>query len=366
LLPSARFIYRWIVAEHRQKTWLGQLVLRPYAWLYALAYGVNQVIQKIFLSPVVPPVPVISVGNLSTGGTGKTPVVIALAKFLTGQGYKVVILSRGYGASQPLMYGQPQGPQHGDEPWLIQQSVPEATVIVGRNRSANALQACKDYRPDVLLLDDGFQHRKLHRQLDTVLVDASSLVNNRQLLPAGPYREPLNQLKRADWCWLTKGSKDDFEQARQIIQALPVNELSVEACPISPGNPEAAFADGDDYVSPPDWQQTSVTAVCGIARPHQFFDQLTEQGYLVAERIELADHATVTKADVEYWLSLGRAIITTEKDWVKIKPILAGMAQPTLSTLSNSVYPWWVIPYTPALPIAQLQGWCDEYLEKSR
>jgi tetraacyldisaccharide-1-P 4'-kinase len=176
----------------------------------------------------------------------------------------------------------------------------------------------------------------------------------------------LNQLKRADWCWLTKGSKDDFEQARQIIQALPVNELSVEACPISPGNPEAAFADGDDYVSPPDWQQTSVTAVCGIARPHQFFDQLTEQGYLVAERIELADHATVTKADVEYWLSLGRAIITTEKDWVKIKPILAGMAQPTLSTLSNSVYPWWVIPYTPALPIAQLQGWCDEYLEKSR
>lgn len=350
-------LYDWVTRQHQHPTTVGQLLLRPLAWGYRFGTWVNQQCRSCLVTPTTPPVPVISVGNLSTGGTGKTPIVIALAQWLVDNNTRVVVLSRGYKATKPLDYGQPTGPHHSDEAWLIQQTVPDATVIVGKDRAHNALRACEDYSPDVILLDDGFQHQALARQLNIVLWDASQ--TNQQLLPAGPLREPVSSLARADWVWVTKGSDDQRQQAIQHLQNIAQQSqwsLTVADCPFTMGEPELTPGQAVSEISTINWQTTPVTAVCGIARPQQFFNQLRREGFQLSQSIALPDHGIPTAEDLTTWQRSGRPIVTTTKDWVKIQPLLAKQSIPISPAL------WWVIPVTPQWPQSLFANWCDRHL----
>jgi tetraacyldisaccharide 4'-kinase len=196
-----------IHALHYQTTLPGwwRLLCTPIAWVYmAVVQGRACLYEWSLLPTLKLPLLVVSVGNITTGGTGKTPIVKALARQWIAEGKRVVILSRGYGASDPQPYARATTPAYGDEAYELQRALPEAVVIVGKNRVATAQRAITEFQPDIFLLDDGFQYRALHRDVNICLVDALQGVGNGDCLPLGPLREPVSALSRATHVWLTK------------------------------------------------------------------------------------------------------------------------------------------------------------------
>jgi tetraacyldisaccharide 4'-kinase len=247
--------------------------------------------------------PVISVGNISTGGSGKTPLVICLARLLVRQGIHVDILSRGYGRnSYAVERVDPAGTaeRYGDEPLLMAQSV-DVPVYVGASRFAAGFLAEKDRKgPRIHLLDDGFQHRSLVRDLDIVVVHRRDF--SEGLLPSGNLREPLSALRRASVVVLRDEDRDLEARLRKHGIAAPIwwvrRSMNV---PLSIGG---------------------AVAFCGIARPDEFFRSV---GMNVEVAIEKAfpDHHQYTDADIEQlaWTAhsaIARAFLTTEKDFVRL------------------------------------------------
>lgn len=342
----------WIAYQHYQPTgWFSRLL-----WPASVGYGFGVAVrQKIYewgwLQAISVAVPVISIGNLTTGGTGKTPMVVAMAKQLVAAGKRVVVLSRGYGATQPMVYGVPAGPEHGDEPWLICCSVPEATVIVGRNRAHNARQAIQDYHPDVILLDDGYQYLPLARSWNVLLVDGQRLFGNGCLLPAGPLREPLSAMARADVILLTKSTS---EAARQQVQSwlsergllCPVVEVPFHLTGFLP-------LDSSGLVPPADLSQVSGVALSGIADPVQFEKTLSDSGIKITHHLRRPDHHIYNKADVRQVVdavAAGQVVFTTEKDRVKLLPVLP-------EAVKSSVYS---VMLSPQIPV---EGFPPEFRE---
>ena len=250
--------------------------------------------------------PVISVGNLSVGGAGKTPLVIRLAELLTSNGLTVDVLSRGYGRGSGIVEAvDPAGSatQFGDEPLLIARRA-GVPVVVGADRYAAGLLAEKSLRSDVRavhVLDDGFQHRRLARDADVVVVHRSDL--EERLLPAGRLREPVVSLKRASIVVLREEDQDVEERLRKLGVLAPVWWMR-RAMEVPPSVGKAV-------------------AFCGIARPEEFFRSLTASGVSVAETKSFSDHHRYTRKDMEVLLSSARAegadaFVTTEKDAVKL------------------------------------------------
>jgi tetraacyldisaccharide 4'-kinase len=253
--------------------------------------------------------PVVSIGNLSTGGAGKTPLTIALAKALTQRGLRVDVLSRGYGRqSQRPARVDPNGAaeEFGDEPLLIarQTGVP---VFVARQRyDAGVMaeaEASDSEKPTVHLLDDGFQHRQLYRDIDILLLDSRD--GRDSLLPAGNLREPVKAARRATVMAIP--AQADAPQLETALRAWgfdgPIWRLR-RAMEV----PEAAGP---------------VSAFCGIARPEQFFAGLEAAGIQLAERIAFPDHHRYTPANLGRLATEARdagatAFVTTEKDQVRL------------------------------------------------
>ncbi len=187
------------------------LLLTPFAWLYSLALRLRALLYRSgILKTHRLPRPVISIGNITVGGTGKTPVTAYIARFLLAQGYRVAVLSRGYGGS---LEGQTcvvsdgatimlSARECGDEPYLLASTVPGLMVVIGTDRYAAGQLAMQQLSPDIFLLDDGFQHLRLHRDLNILLLDFSRPFGNGLTLPAGILREPLSAV--------TPGRPDDF------------------------------------------------------------------------------------------------------------------------------------------------------------
>ena len=262
--------------------------------------------------------PVISVGNLSTGGAGKTPLTIALTRLLSDQGIHVDVLSRGYGraSNQPLRV-DPQGTAEmfGDEPLLIARATgapvyvaPEryqagllAEADVGRQQGASPGQ---DGRAHVL--DDGFQHRQLHRDLDIVLLNRDDLQDT--LLPAGNLREPISAAKRAS------------------IIAIPADDASIEGALRERGMQAPLWRIRRTMDVPP--TSGPVFAFCGIARPEQFFAGLEKAGLRIAGHQAFADHHRFTAHGIEGLIASARkakaaVLLTTEKDAVRLGQLLS-------------------------------------------
>lgn len=275
---------------------------------------------------------VLSVGNLTAGGTGKTPAVVMLARWAMDQGFRVAVLSRGYGAERrqgPLPVSDGRGHHAdvvlaGDEPLLIARSVPEIPVIVSRRRYDAGLYAHERFGADFFILDDGFQHLQLRRDFDLVLLDADDPFGNGRLLPWGPLREPVNQLKRADAVVFTRArhvppDPNVLAVLGRICEGVPVFRADHE--PTRLIFPYADRVEGPDFL-----RGRRVVGFAGIGRPQVFEKTLKECGAIVAAFRGFADHYPYKGEDLNDLVHLKEAkgadlLVTTEKDWARVGPV---------------------------------------------
>jgi tetraacyldisaccharide 4'-kinase len=260
------------------------------------------------------PVPVVSVGNLTTGGTGKTPCVEYVAGFYRRHDLRVAVLSRGYGAAG--------GPN--DEALVLEENLPDVPHLQGPDRAALAQSAAEELASEVLVLDDGFQHRRLARDLDLVLIDATNPWGHGYLLPRGLLREPRSGLRRAGLVVLTRVDQVSPASRERLRRAVGRLAPSVPVVEAAHGPVELVNSDGD--VAPLDeLRDRPVAAFCGIGNPEAFRRTLAGLGAEVGAFRAYPDHHPYTRADVEAlraWaggLPLGTAVVTTQKDLVKLR-----------------------------------------------
>lgn len=270
--------------------------------------------------------PVISVGNIAVGGSGKTPAVAHIAKLLADAGERPAILTRGYARALPsdgvtvVSDGRrmlADLDRAGDEPLMLARQLPSVPVLVSADRYLAGLLAERRLGCTVHLLDDGFQHFELERDIDLVLVAAEEL-EAPVTLPAGRLREPVDVLRKASALILAGG---DDEQAEAIRVAVGVP--AVFRCRRHVERPRLVEPAGR-VVSPA--AGTRVLALAGLARPERFFADLAGAGWTVAAQLTFADHHRYTAADIARIVSEMRAaravmVVTTEKDLVRLLPL---------------------------------------------
>jgi tetraacyldisaccharide 4'-kinase len=308
------------LAEALQAGWYGRGRIPwwcyPLAGLYSAVIAVRRALYRLgVLRSVRLPCPVIVVGNITAGGTGKTPLTLALVEALRARGYRPGVVSRGYGGTQrePLLLGNAPNPSEvGDEPALIRASgVP---VAVGRDRPV-AAQLLVDQGCDVLIADDGLQHYRLARDIEICVIDGERRFGNAQLLPAGPLREPLNRLNAVDFRVCNGGDP----QAGEVLMLLR-------------GGLVRALVDSHEK-SITDFSGKRVHAVAAIGNPQRFFASLEAQGvHVIAHPFE--DHHAFVPADFAFGDDL--PVLVTEKDAVKCR----GFAKTN----------WWSAPVKAELP----------------
>ena len=272
--------------------------------------------------------PVISIGNITTGGTGKTPLVEWVARTIAAQGKKVCILTRGYGRKDPHLqvivsdgYGVLAAPNEaGDEPYLLATRLAGlAAVISSADRIAAGHEAIKDFGTDCFVLDDGFQHLRLARDLNIVTIDATNPWGGGRLLPYGRLRETPDSLSRADCVVITRcdqaGNISDLSnEILRLTGDRPIFHSAMRTSRVSP------LKNGSDTSTPP----ARVAAFCAVGNPHSFFEHLRRSGYELALEKSFPDHHVYSQDEID---SLSRAakeasasnLITTAKDAVKLR-----------------------------------------------
>lgn len=276
------------------------------------------------------PAYVVSIGNLVAGGTGKTPFAIWLARFYRDLGWRVAILSRGYGGSSrtasqvPCAEGSsPAALEFGDEPALMAQTMPDIPVWTGRRRASLGLAAIEQGGAELLVLDDGFQHLALHRDLDIVLLDSANPFGNGRLIPIGPLREPVDHLQRADVILLTRADDPAKTAATLdfIHRRLPGKAVFRCRHQLTGFN----WGLAGPSVSLDALRGRKLVAFAGIARPESFFTSLTDSRLQLAAHRAFPDHYACRPTDLVELLALRNRLgadllITTEKDAVRLPP----------------------------------------------
>lgn len=268
---------------------------------------------------------VISVGNITWGGTGKTVAVEHIACFLRSKGRRVAVISRGYKrAIRPLVH-QATGEQLGDEPQMLKDKLLDIPVLSGPDRKALIKRAIREFGSDTVVLDDGFQQWGINKDLDIVAIDVNNPFGNLHMIPRGILREPLSALKRAGLFLITKCSnaaaaaqlKNDF---KNISLMIPVVLSRHKACGL------VRVSGNNAPVNPEELKNKKVVLASGIADPGSFKDLVSSQSILILGHIEFDDHHNYTAADAGRILSVAGsvgadAVIVTEKDAVKLKGI---------------------------------------------
>ncbi len=297
------------------------------SFLYLGGLKLHQLVYKRgWLEVKKSPCKVISVGNLTVGGTGKTPFVIFLAQFLREMGRKVAVVTRGYKARSDKMlisdgeriFLSPM--EAGDEGYLLAKNLKSIPVLKGKERYQVITLAFKRFGPEVVVLDDAFQHYALKKDLEIVLLDAERPFGNGHLLPRGILREPISALNRADAVVLTK-IKDEEKAMRLkqfLINRFPHLKIFTTQTKISllfnafnttnPINPTNAI---------------NAIAFCGIAKPMDFYQTCIVLGLKIVAFLPFADHHIYTKKDIQHLICLAKnkkvkVLVTTEKDAVKL------------------------------------------------
>ncbi len=274
------------------------------------------------------PAPVISIGNLSTGGTGKTPVTIWMCELLLKMGLHPVVLTRGYGRrgdspGRVPLSGSPAelSDLFGDEPVMISEHLPSAPVWVGKDRAASGKAALAGSAVDVFVLDDGFQHLALDRDLDIVLLDCRSPFGNGFVLPAGPLREPPSNLRRADAFVITHVDRDADaaplrDKLERLFPGIPVFACRHKVRGIS-------LRKGEPVVDPKELGDRTAVVFAGIAAPEGFFNHTGQAGIRICSSFGFPDHHRYTAGDFSKIFHAASQhgaglIITTAKDAVRI------------------------------------------------
>lgn len=335
------------------------LILWPLSWLYGAVLRLRKLIQETGLIQHRPaPVPIIIVGNIRIGGTGKTPIVIALAERLSQLGWKPGIISRGYGASAqttPLQVSSSSDPTLvGDEPVLIAKRTHDQFpiwVFSKRQRSISALLK-QDPNVNVIISDDGLQHmglarwpaREGGRDIEFVVRDGRG-EGNRFLLPAGPLREPATRERDATLFTAPQknsvnksGAHDEYFLGRRAFSL--IGSLAKPYQLINPSNTQTFVEIADSFLP------NKITAVAALGNPQRFFDDLLKQG-IAGKTLPLPDHAGYTS---EFFKDINaQCILITEKDAVKC----AGIMDERI----------WVVPMSLTLPDS-LADWLQSILQR--
>jgi len=291
-----------------------RLSLRVPALIYSIAVALrNSLYLKGLLKTHSVDVPVISIGNITVGGTGKTPLVIWLCSFLKEKDIACAILTRGYKTKKGKFT---------DEPAILAKSCPDAKVIVNPNRLAAAHKAISYFGAKVLVMDDGFQHRRLYRDLDIVTIDAMRPFGSDKMLPAGLLREPISSLKRAHAAVITRSDQTTQTGLAQIEDKLKqtnpdliiARSIHTPLCVKSLGNNEIGLEELKDK---------RIFVFCGIGNPDSFLDTLKRLGTNPLGSIIYNDHHRYSENDItdiyEQAVYLNAdLILATQKDWTKI------------------------------------------------
>jgi tetraacyldisaccharide 4'-kinase len=288
---------------HPDSPWLN--LFKPLEWLYRSGFSLHRTWQQ--RNRLSWPVPIIVVGNLTVGGTGKTPIIIALAELLQHHGYQPGIISRGYKRRQQSLQqvtAQSSVDDVGDEPLLMAKRLPKVPLVVSSRRNQAIAYLLQHTAVNVILSDDGLQHHALHRDIELVVIDGLRRFGNQRCLPLGPLREPLTRLKTVDFC-LVNGSSDrpgeyPFQLQGQTVVNLATGKTSQLA----------------------DWQGQTVHAIAGIGHPERFFQQLSQQQLRVIPH-PFADHHAFKQEDLAFNDAHPR--LMTEKDAIKCQPFATGL-----------------------------------------
>lgn len=253
--------------------------------------------------------PVISVGNLTVGGTGKTPLVILLAERFRDAGFRPVVLSRGYKRKSAgiIVVSTGSGPTvpwdvAGDEPFLIAKRAAGVSVVVGADRYAAGLLAEQQGLGDLFILDDGFQHRRLFRDVDLVTIDPVEWIAGERLFPYGRWREPKEALVRAHAAIV--------QESQPPLAELPIPAFAIRT--VLDG-----IYKGSEPVPVQTLKNRAITAFAGIAKPDRFFNALESTGISLTRRVRFPDHHTYSERDLNNLP--GEVHITTEKDAVRLE-----------------------------------------------
>ncbi len=282
-----------------QKHWSNYL-LRPYGWVYrAVAVARRFAYKHRLLSSKKFNVPVIVVGNITVGGSGKTPLVIALVKWLQSEGYQPGVVSRGYKGKAKTwpqaVNAQSKPDRVGDEPVMIAKRT-GCPLVVGPDRVAAVEKLINDYHCDVVVSDDGMQHYALQRDIEIAVVDGQRRLGNACCLPAGPLREPKARLKSVDFI-VANGASQKDEWSMQLQSDKIIN-----------------VADPTQVVMPDAIQTQVKHAIAGIGNPQRFFDQLEQIGFTV-DTHPFPDHYAYRPTDINFGDNAD--VLMTEKDAVK-------------------------------------------------
>jgi tetraacyldisaccharide 4'-kinase len=265
------------------------------------------------------PVPVVSIGNLTLGGTGKTPAVEYVARFYREMELRVAILSRGYGNANG----------RNDEALVLESNLPDVPHLQGKDRLALARTACTELDSEVLVLDDGFQHRRLHRDLDVVLIDVTNPWGYNRLFPRGLLRESPASLRRAQVALLTRCDQvllDDVVQLRRAVRGFAAGLPVVE----SRHAPRELVNSLGEQAELERLRGVPVAGVCGIGNPEGFRRTLLDLGARMLAWRTFPDHHAYTRSDVDQLRAWARQlpaealIVTTQKDLVKLAIVQLG------------------------------------------
>lgn len=325
---------------------------RPFSPFYSLLMMFRELMYKRGVLPVAQvDVPVVSVGNLTLGGSGKTPVVQYLARLLKSWGQSPAIISRGYGGAsrekvnivssgnEPLL----DASLVGDEPRFLAESLPGVAVLTGAVRKHPARKAV-ELGSDILVLDDGFQHMALERTVDLVLFNADSLAGNSRVFPGGDLREPVKALNRCDAFIMTGVCDRNRDRAERFADLLknrfpdhPVFYAEYKAVSLVKYNEDGTFQD----IGTSDVQDIGCVGFSGIAHTERFEQTLQGMGIEVKSFKAYLDHHPYKERDMKI---LGRiaeqvgaeALVTTEKDMVKLKGLSCSL--PLYSVRMEAVF----------------------------
>ena len=294
--------------------------LLPLAWLYGGVGLVRSALYRVgLLRSVRFEVPVVSVGNLAVGGTGKTPMVDYVAKYFLARGKRVAVVSRGYGGSGVGEIGIVSDGQSlllpadvaGDEPRLLAQRNPGLIVVVAPRRGRGVRAAIDRFGAEVIVLDDGFQHLAVQRDLDIVLLDARRPFGNGRVLPAGLLREFPRALRRGRLFVLTRAVSEDLPVPPLPGPTLVSRHLLADTVVALDGQTRELAS----------LLSQRVAAFAGIADPEAFFTDLRGKGFDLVEAISFPDHVSYQQAEMARIVAVGRdadCLLTTEKDAVKL------------------------------------------------
>jgi tetraacyldisaccharide 4'-kinase len=308
-----------------------------FSTVYGLALNCRKFAYTHFLKPDRLPAKVVCVGNLTLGGTGKTPAVIAIAQEAKKTGHNPCILTRGYkGKAREISFvsrgeGPLMGPiEAGDEAYLMAETLKKVTIIKGGDRFRAGIAAFDNAQlaivnlqaPTVFILDDGFQHWKLHRDVDVVLIDATNPFGNERLFPEGIMREPFDALKRAHIIVITKSDMAVPGAVTAVTRKIKQYNPDVPLYTAS-HSPAGLINASGDITGLELLRGKRFYVFSGIANPVYFQSSLVKCGAHVVDSKNFKDHRVYTQSDTDKIKSdaMGLDIITTEKDLVKLRDL---------------------------------------------